>query len=102
MIVVSTVGLLAAIAVPNFVRSCKRAKTGMCISNLRIIDNAIQELKVERPRTPLVEENIVLFIGRENAGKMPVCPSGGVYKDFDTYVTCSFQEHGVEQITMHQ
>ena len=96
MIVVSTVGLLASIAIPNFVRSCKRSNTAICISNLRVIDAAVQELKVERPRYPIMEDNIKLFIGRNSVGKMPICPSGGVYGDFDTYVTCSFQEPGFE------
>ena len=96
MIVVSTVGLLAAIAIPNFVRSCKRSNTAICISNLRLIDVAVQELRVERPKYPLVEDNIKLFIGRNSVGKMPICPSGGVYRDFDTYVICTFQEPGFE------
>jgi len=96
MMFASTVSLLAAIAIPNFVRSCKRSNTGICISNLRLIDDAIQELKVERPNSPLVEENIKIFIGRGSAGKMPICPSGGVYGDFDSYVTCSYQERGFE------
>lgn len=92
MIVVSTVGLLAAIAIPNFVRACKRSNAAICISNLRVIDVAIQQLKVVRPASPLIEENIKVFIGRSSVGKMPVCPSGGIYGDFDTLVNCSSQE----------
>ena len=92
MIVISTVGLLAAIAIPNFVHSCKRSNVAICIGNLRVIDIAIQQLKVERPATPLVKENIMLFIGRSGVGKMPICPSGGEYGDFDTLVSCSSQE----------
>lgn len=96
MIVVSTISLLAAIAVPNFVRSFRRSNTAICINNLRVIDTAVQELRVERPGYPIIEDNIKVFIGHGGGGKMPVCPSGGVYGDFDTYVTCTFQEPGFE------
>ena len=96
MIVVSTVGLLAAIAIPNFVRSCKRSNAAICISNLRVIDIAIQQLKVERPAYPLIEANIKVFIGRGSVGQMPVCPSGGIYGDFNTLVSCSSQESRFE------
>ena len=47
MIVVAIVGLLAAIAVPNFVRARARSQTNACIANLRQIDAAKQVWAVE-------------------------------------------------------
>jgi prepilin-type N-terminal cleavage/methylation domain-containing protein len=40
MIVVAIIGLLAAIAIPNFINSRNKAQTNTCISNLRAITSA--------------------------------------------------------------
>ncbi|MCM8782476.1 MAG: prepilin-type N-terminal cleavage/methylation domain-containing protein, partial [Candidatus Omnitrophica bacterium] len=42
MIVVAIIGLLAAIAIPNFVQARTRAQTNACIANLKQIDGAKQ------------------------------------------------------------
>ena len=42
MIVVAIIGLLAAIAIPNFVRARTRAQTNSCIANLKQIEGAVQ------------------------------------------------------------
>jgi prepilin-type N-terminal cleavage/methylation domain-containing protein len=47
MIVVAIIGLLAAIAIPNFVRARTTAQQNACINNLRQIDGA----KLPRART---------------------------------------------------
>ena len=47
MIVVAIIGLLSAIALPNFVRARENAQTNSCINNLRQIDAAIQEYALE-------------------------------------------------------
>ncbi|MEY4385200.1 MAG: hypothetical protein RLY20_483 [Verrucomicrobiota bacterium] len=96
MIVVALIGLLAAISIPNFIRARKNSKVTACINNLRVIDTAIQELKLERPSAPVIEDNIKPFIGRGSGGTMPACPAGGTYGDFDTFVTCSVQEPGYQ------
>ena len=43
MIVVAIIGLLAAIAIPNFVRARQTSQTNACINNLRQIDAAKQQ-----------------------------------------------------------
>jgi prepilin-type N-terminal cleavage/methylation domain-containing protein len=43
MIVVLVIGILAAIAIPNFLSARARAQTDSCIANLREIDDGIQE-----------------------------------------------------------
>ena len=43
MIVVAIIGLLAAIAIPNFVRARTQSQMNACINNLRQIDGAIQQ-----------------------------------------------------------
>ena len=40
MIVVAIIGLLAAVAIPNFMRARERAQRNACIANLKQIDGA--------------------------------------------------------------
>ena len=43
MIVVAIIALLAAIAVPNFLRARKRSQAARIMDDLRMIDNAIDQ-----------------------------------------------------------
>jgi prepilin-type N-terminal cleavage/methylation domain-containing protein len=52
MIVVAIIGLLASIAVPNFVRARSRAQTDSCLNNLRQIDAAKQQWALENGKPP--------------------------------------------------
>jgi prepilin-type N-terminal cleavage/methylation domain-containing protein len=47
MIVVAIIGLLAAIAIPNFVRARTQSQKNACINNLRQIDSATQTWALE-------------------------------------------------------
>jgi prepilin-type N-terminal cleavage/methylation domain-containing protein len=47
MIVVAIIGLLAAIAIPNFVRARTTAQTNACVNNLRQIDGAKDQWALE-------------------------------------------------------
>lgn len=47
MIVVAIIALLAAIAVPNFLRSRKRSQATQVLSDLRIIDAAVDQYAIE-------------------------------------------------------
>ena len=47
MIVVAIIGLLAAIAIPNFVKARTTSQTNACINNLRQIDGAKQQWALE-------------------------------------------------------
>jgi prepilin-type N-terminal cleavage/methylation domain-containing protein len=53
MIVVAIIGLLAAIAIPNFVRARQTSQTNACINNLRQIDGAIQQYLLENKTTTM-------------------------------------------------
>ena len=82
MIVVAIIGLLAAIAIPNFVRARQTSQTNACINNLRIIDAAKQQWALENKKlstdTPTIDE-LRPYIGRGPNGEMPTCPDGGAY-----------------------
>jgi prepilin-type N-terminal cleavage/methylation domain-containing protein len=79
MIVVAIIGLLAAIAIPNFVRARQTSQTNACINNLRIIDAAKQQWALEQGQqtsaTPS-SSNLVPYLGRSGT-VMPNCPLGG-------------------------
>ena len=47
MIVVAIIALLAAIAVPNFLRSRKRSQATQVLSDLRVIDSAVDQYAIE-------------------------------------------------------
>ncbi len=75
LIVVAILGLLAAIAIPNFIRSRLTAHMTACISNLRQIDAAVQSWALEQKKAPTQE---VTFDDISGFLKRPiVCPSGG-------------------------
>ena len=99
MIVVAIIGLLAAIAIPNFVRARATAQTNACINNLRIIDAAKQQWALENDKTadaiPPAQDLLPYFRG----GIFPVCPSGGGYTINAVGVppTCSIPGHVLPQ-----
>ncbi len=75
MIVVAIIGLLAAIAIPNFVKARTTAQTNACINNLRQIDSAIQEWATEQKKG---ETAAVTFSDISSYLKNSVtCPAGG-------------------------
>ncbi|MEI7903297.1 MAG: prepilin-type N-terminal cleavage/methylation domain-containing protein [bacterium] len=43
MIVVAIIGILAAIAIPNFLRSRKESQKNSCIANMKQIEGAIEQ-----------------------------------------------------------
>ncbi len=47
MIVVAIIALLAAIAVPNFLRSRKRSQATQILQDLRVIDSAVDQYAIE-------------------------------------------------------
>ena len=50
MIVVAIIGLLAAIAIPNFVRARTQSQKNACINNLRQIDGSVQQWALENKK----------------------------------------------------
>src|ERR1700756_1848531 len=77
MIVVAIIGLLAAIAIPNFVHARTTAQQNACINNLRQIDGAKQEWALENKANATVvptSDNIQQYMGRGTQGSLPTCP----------------------------
>jgi prepilin-type N-terminal cleavage/methylation domain-containing protein len=87
MIVVAIIGLLAAIAIPSFMKSRQASRTSTCINNLRQLDGAKEQCAMElnmAESATVVETQIDNFIkGGCTAVKCPSDPS----KAFDTSYT---------------
>jgi prepilin-type N-terminal cleavage/methylation domain-containing protein len=78
MIVVAIIGLLAAIAIPNFVRARTTSQKNACINNLRQLDGAKQQWALETKSTGSpVETDIQPYLGRGGGGSTTtvVCPA---------------------------
>ena len=79
MIVVAIIGLLAAIAIPNFVRARKTAQANACVNNLRLIDAAAQQYLLETVGASTVAfSDVTPYLGRSGAAAV-VCPNAGTY-----------------------
>jgi prepilin-type N-terminal cleavage/methylation domain-containing protein len=75
MIVVAIIGLLATIAIPNFVKARTTAYTNACISNLRQIDGAIQQWALETKQSDNAQVEFDQIKGYLR--NQVVCPAGG-------------------------
>ena len=79
MIVVAIIGLLAAIAIPNFVRARNTSQKNACINNLRQIDGAKNQWALENKKqdTDLpVNTDIQVYL---KGSVVPTCPAQGAY-----------------------
>jgi prepilin-type N-terminal cleavage/methylation domain-containing protein len=80
MIVVAIIGLLAAIAIPNFVRARSTSQTNACINNLRQIDGAKQQWALETKQATNAMPNYTdISVYLKNAVS---CPAGGTVTTF--------------------
>jgi prepilin-type N-terminal cleavage/methylation domain-containing protein len=98
MIVVAIIGLLAAIAIPNFIKARTTSQTNACINNLRQLDAGIQQWALENNKSgsaAVTLANIQPYLGRGTAGQLPTCPAGGTYAvtDVQTKPTCTTSNH---------
>lgn len=77
MIVVAIIGLLAAIAIPNFVQARNTSRANACVNNLRIIDASKEQDALENNlATGAASANVLNYI---KGGALPTCPGGGAY-----------------------
>ncbi len=99
MIVVAIIGLLAAIAIPNFVRARTQAQMQACIANMKQIEGAKQVWALDTgaasTATPVWADLVPNYIKRQ-----PRCPAVAVTVDaytignVDAAPTCSQSASG--------
>jgi len=96
MIVVAIIGLLAAIAIPNFVRARQTALTNACKANLKQVEGAIQVWAIDtaagNTATPALSDLTPNYIRRwpscgtnsyaiPAVSALPVCPNVATLTD---------------------
>jgi prepilin-type N-terminal cleavage/methylation domain-containing protein len=83
MIVVAIIGLLAAIAIPNFVKARATSQANACINNLKQIDAAAQQFALEARKKSgdgiSYPGDLTPYIKLNSANSIPPCPAGGNY-----------------------
>ena len=96
MIVVAIIGLLAAIAIPNFIKARNASQKAACVANLRTIDGAKATWALEQKKsnsdTPTDAD---LFGNSLYIREKPGCPSSGTYSlnQVDTKPGCTVADH---------
>ncbi len=78
MIVVAIIGLLAAIAIPNFVKARDAARRSACIANLKQIDGAKQIWALEEESSDTATPGWG-DLTPDYLKKTPSCPGDGDY-----------------------
>jgi prepilin-type N-terminal cleavage/methylation domain-containing protein len=85
MIVVAIIGLLAAIAIPNFVKARATSQANACINNLRQIDAAANQFALEQHKSTGSTINfpgdLTPYIKLNANSSLPPCPANGTYSD---------------------
>src|SRR5436189_4733000 len=80
MIVVAIIGLLAAIAIPNFIKARESSQKNTCIANLKQIDGAKASWALEQKKTTTdTPVDTDLFGSTVYIRDKPACPGGGTY-----------------------
>jgi len=95
MIVVAIIGLLAAIAIPNFIKARQVSQKNACIANMKQIDGAINTWALEMNKVNGADPNTSLgeiFGATQYIKTTPACPANGTY----TYLTVGSTQGHVE------
>jgi prepilin-type N-terminal cleavage/methylation domain-containing protein len=99
MIVVAIIGLLAAIAIPNFVKARATSQANACINNMRQIDAAASQFALEKGKTTgqsiTFPDDLTPYIKLNAGAAIPACPAGGSYtcNAVGTPTTCSLSSN---------
>ncbi len=92
MIVVAIIGLLAAIAIPNFVKARTTSQQNACINNLRQIDGAIQQWALEQKQAATA--TVGLADVTPYLKNSVICPAAGSTATIsDSYKTTDASSH---------
>ena len=98
MIVVAIIGLLAAIAIPNFVKARTASQKSACVANLKQIDGAKATWALENKKTGTDTPNTTDIYGTDKYIRdQPSCPGGGTYSinAVDAKPTCTITDHTI-------
>jgi len=91
MIVVLIIGILLAIAIPNFIKARENSRQKACIANLKQIESAKEQWAMDTKAAPTATPAPGDLYGNLLYIKVaPACPSNGSYTigDMQTRPTC--------------
>ena len=94
-VIVAMIGLIAAIAIPSFVRARGTAQERVCIGQMQLLEHAKEELQVTGRYSTgdlISEEEISQYL--ENGFDDLKCPGGGTYSVNPIGQPPSCSEHG--------
>ncbi len=95
MIVVLIIGILLAIAIPNFVQAREASRAKACVANLKQIDSAKQQWAMENGKTNTdtpTAANLCPNYIKGAGGTLPLCPETATaytIGDMTTTPTCA-------------
>ena len=98
MIVVAIIGLLAAIAIPNFIKAREASQKSACIANLKQFEGAKATWALENKKvstdTPVDGD---LFGSTLYIREKPACPAAGTYTlgTVATKAVCTISGHSI-------
>ena len=94
MIVVLIIGILMAIAVPNFVKARTNSQKSTCIANLKQIETAKEQWAMENAQ-PATATPTSAQLAPSYVKVYPTCPTNGTYAigDMSTRPTCDQAGH---------
>jgi hypothetical protein len=78
-VMIAPVGLMAAIAIPSFMKARSTSQSNACINNLRMLEAAKEQWALENKKAQgdaVLAPGILKYLG---TGRMPICPQGGRY-----------------------
>lgn len=96
MIVVAIIGLLAAIAIPSFMKARTQSQQNACINNLRQIEAGKEQWALEMKKgSGVTAVTVEVMTYLKNPTASTNCPSGGtvVYGVIGTNSTCTIAGH---------
>ena len=105
MIVVAIIGLLAAIAIPSFVKARTTSQKNACINNLRQIDSAKEQWAMATKQvadaavtSTMQSETGTNTINEYIKGGEPECPAGGTitYENIGSNPVCTVDAHELD------
>jgi prepilin-type N-terminal cleavage/methylation domain-containing protein len=83
MVVISIISLLAAIAIPSFMKARANSQANSCINNLRQLDSAANQFALELHKRSGQDINyptdLTPYVKLNTGNSIPSCPAGGNY-----------------------
>jgi competence protein ComGC len=81
MIIAGIIGLIAIIAIPNFIRARQTGQRNACIANLKQLETALNVWAIDNKKAAtdsysLIDGDLDNYI---KGSRLPLCPAGGTY-----------------------